>query len=74
MCGICEIVALDPSVDITTEIDTMVRALEHRGPDGSGIQWLRGRRAVFGHRRLAIVDLDGGGPQWRSHSDANRRC
>jgi asparagine synthase (glutamine-hydrolysing) len=36
----------------------MMRRLEHRGPDGSGL-WCHGQ-AVLGHQRLAIIDLEGG--------------
>ena len=31
----------------------------HRGPDGSGITHIP-NQAIFGHRRLAIIDLDKG--------------
>lgn len=37
----------------------MLDRLTHRGPDGEGTQTVG--RAWLGHRRLAIVDLDGGG-------------
>ena len=36
----------------------MVQCLEHRGPDGSGID--REPQALLGHRRLSIIDLVGG--------------
>ena len=36
----------------------MLRALAHRGPDGEGIH--RESGAVLGHRRLSIIDLEGG--------------
>ena len=36
----------------------MMRRLEHRGPDGSGL-WSHSQ-AVLGHLRLAIIDLEGG--------------
>jgi asparagine synthase (glutamine-hydrolysing) len=36
----------------------MTAALAHRGPDGDG--FFNGARAVFGHRRLAIIDRAGG--------------
>ncbi len=39
-------------------LDRMDTALRHRGPDAHGQQRLD--RAVMGHRRLAIIDLDGG--------------
>jgi asparagine synthase (glutamine-hydrolysing) len=37
----------------------MTSALRHRGPDGQGI--FHDRDVGFGHRRLSIIDLDGGG-------------
>jgi asparagine synthase (glutamine-hydrolysing) len=36
----------------------MMARLAHRGPDGDGI-WIR-PAAILGHRRLAIIDLEGG--------------
>ena len=36
----------------------MTRALAHRGPDGEG--YYRGARIALGHRRLSIVDIEGG--------------
>ncbi len=36
----------------------MLAALAHRGPDGEGIEQDAG--AVLGHRRLSIIDLEGG--------------
>jgi asparagine synthase (glutamine-hydrolysing) len=54
MCGI---VALhgrgDPAV-----LEAMLERLVHRGPDDSGT--VRLRHGWLGHRRLSIVDLDGG--------------
>lgn len=43
----------------------MTTALTHRGPDGSGF-WIAPDAPVFlGHRRLSIIDLDGGAqPMW----------
>ena len=39
-------------------LDRMDAAIRHRGPDEHGQQ--RSERAVMGHRRLAIIDLEGG--------------
>jgi len=36
----------------------MLHALRHRGPDGEGV--MAGDGAIFGHRRLSIIDLEGG--------------
>ncbi len=56
MCGIAGIVGtLDPE---GKDIAAMLRALVHRGPDGEGIH--RDNHAVLGHRRLSIIDLEGG--------------
>ena len=56
MCGIAGIVGrLDPD---GKDIAAMLAALAHRGPDGEGIY--RDECAVLGHRRLSIIDLEGG--------------
>ncbi len=39
-------------------VERMMREIAHRGPDGSGIHV--GSAGVIGHRRLAIMDPDGG--------------
>lgn len=36
----------------------MTRTMAQRGPDGEGL-WLRGH-AALGHRRLAVIDIEGG--------------
>lgn len=56
MCGIAGIVASDPGRPIAMR--RMLDALAHRGPDGEGIY--HGAFASLGHRRLAIIDLQGG--------------
>jgi asparagine synthase (glutamine-hydrolysing) len=40
------------------EVQGMLEKLKHRGPDGEGIQDLS--FGTLGHRRLAIIDVDGG--------------
>jgi asparagine synthase (glutamine-hydrolysing) len=59
MCGIAGIVANEPAEAV---VRRMLAKLAHRGPDGEGLAVRRvGRRvATFGHRRLSIVDLEGG--------------
>ncbi|HKC46003.1 MAG TPA: asparagine synthase (glutamine-hydrolyzing) [Gemmatimonadales bacterium] len=57
MCGICGVVALDQRSDVGPQVDRLMDALSHRGPDGAGMRSLGGRHAVLGHRRLSIVDL-----------------
>ena len=59
MCGIAAIFdaigkrPIDPHL-----VDTMTDALIHRGPDGRGVFIEPG--IALGHRRLSIIDIDGG--------------
>ena len=56
MCGIAGIVGtLDPR---GSDIAAMLQVLVHRGPDGEGI--FNDGLAALGHRRLSIIDLEGG--------------
>lgn len=57
MCGIAGILGLEGS-DARGPLAAMNSALEHRGPDDSGV-FLHGAAGIA-MRRLAIVDLDGG--------------
>jgi asparagine synthase (glutamine-hydrolysing) len=56
MCGICG--KIDPRGVAEDEIERMTSVLVHRGPDDHGI-YINGC-VGFGHRRLSIIDLDGG--------------
>src|SRR5256885_14576266 len=60
MCGISGIVALDGVLPpaLRAAIGPMTAALRHRGPDGQGV-FIDGV-AALGHRRLAIIDREGG--------------
>ena len=59
MCGICGKFSLDGERRVgEAEIGRMMRTLEHRGPDESGL-FVDGS-AGLGHRRLNIIDLDSG--------------
>jgi asparagine synthase (glutamine-hydrolysing) len=59
MCGIAGIVSFRKSLKhCRSELDSMVATLELRGPDSAGI-WMD-QHAAIGHRRLAVIDLDGG--------------
>jgi asparagine synthase (glutamine-hydrolysing) len=62
MCGIFGAVA-SPSIELNVEAG--LAALRHRGPDSEGMtsEELHGRRIVFGHTRLAILDLSPAGHQ-----------
>jgi asparagine synthase (glutamine-hydrolysing) len=44
-------------------IDRMIARLHHRGPDGMGIWADSGAGIVFGHRRLAVLELSAAGEQ-----------
>jgi asparagine synthase (glutamine-hydrolysing) len=60
MCGIAGYISrrpLDPQI-----IQRMIDRIAHRGPDGTGV-WngeKNGWHIVLGHRRLAIIDVEGG--------------
>src|SRR5215470_1754044 len=56
MCGIAGIVGKGPVLQ--DGMRDMLNALRHRGPDGEGTE--SDSNAIFGHRRLSIIDLAGG--------------
>jgi asparagine synthase (glutamine-hydrolysing) len=59
MCGVVTIFSPDGGVE-PEPIDRAVRALRHRGPDGSG-RWIADHgRVGMGHARLSIIDLNTG--------------
>ncbi|MDB5668640.1 MAG: amidotransferase 1, exosortase system-associated [Alphaproteobacteria bacterium] len=59
MCGIAGIFHLDVPKPVDPErVGAMADTLAHRGPDGSGVWTAPG--VGLGHRRLAIIDLEGG--------------
>src|SRR5947207_7010924 len=60
MCGIAGYVQRDPHAPGV--IERMTHRLAHRGPDGSGISRAAkgGWHVALGHRRLAIIDIEGG--------------
>ena len=60
MCGICGAVSLGGPLHpgVRHALPQMTRALYHRGPDGEGVY--DGPYAVLGHRRLSIIDREGG--------------
>src|SRR5438552_16804436 len=57
MCGICGEVDLLGAPD-EAPVRRMARALAHRGPDAEG--FFTEGPAALGHRRLSILDLEGG--------------
>jgi len=58
MCGIAGIIGQSPREE---RVRLMISAIAHRGPDGEGIAQLP--FAIFGHRRLSIIDLTKAGHQ-----------
>src|SRR5687768_3213443 len=60
MCGISGLFAVTGSLDpeVARAIRPMTDALRHRGPDGDG--FFTDAHAALGHRRLAIIDREGG--------------
>ena len=60
MCGIAGVFALHGTLDpaIGAALPAMTRALRHRGPDGEGLSL--DTVVGLGHRRLAIIDREGG--------------
>ena len=56
MCGIAGRYG-QPSESAAELVSGMVRSLEHRGPDDTGLEVLADGRVVLGHRRLSILDL-----------------
>jgi asparagine synthase (glutamine-hydrolysing) len=58
MCGICGIYDLEARSVDRVLVEKMTSALRHRGPDGASTYCAAG--IGLGHRRLSIIDLDGG--------------
>lgn len=59
MCGICGVYNLNNKEKIKEDIlKNMLRAIRHRGPDGSRTLILE--QAALGFNRLSFLDLDGG--------------
>ena len=69
MCGIVGIISKNRICKEAVKdiIEQMTNTLIHRGPDGYGYYY--GENFVFGHRRLAIVDLSEAGKQPMEYMD-----
>lgn len=63
MCGIVGFVGPGDRADLSA----MMGAVTHRGPDASGVHIDPGQAIYLGHRRLSVLDLEGGGqPMWNA--------
>lgn len=59
MCGITGWISFDRDLEQQrTQLDAMTQTMACRGPDAGGA-WIE-RHAAFGHRRLSVIDLEGG--------------
>jgi len=58
MCGICGIFNFDKAPVVKEYLEKMNATMSHRGPDGEGT-FVQGSVGL-GHRRLSIIDLQGG--------------
>jgi len=59
MCGIAGFIQRAPAPDV---LEAMLAKIAHRGPDGDG-RWIAqagGWHVHLGHRRLSIIDIEGG--------------
>jgi asparagine synthase (glutamine-hydrolysing) len=69
MCGIAGIFHLETAKPVDPErVKRMTDAIGHRGPDGSGVWTAPG--VGLGHRRLSIIDLEGGAQPMHSDDGA----
>ncbi len=65
MCGIAGIYNREPGpAPQRMELETMIAALHHRGPDGTGI--FMADSVGLAHARLSIIDIAGGGQPIRN--------
>ena len=69
MCGIAGFIQRTPDPDA---LPRMLARVAHRGPDGEGIwdRQLGGWNVALGHRRLAIIDVEGGAQPMESADGA----
>src|SRR4051812_13489642 len=68
MCGIAGILG---ESWLPADLNAMVQAQAHRGPDGDGVYLDPQRRAGLGHNRLSVIDLSEAGGQPMISPDGN---
>jgi asparagine synthase (glutamine-hydrolysing) len=59
MCGVVASFGAEP-IELGERMEAALATIAHRGPDGEGLARRLGGRVWLGHRRLALVDVDGG--------------
>nr|CRH07265.1 Putative asparagine synthase, glutamine-hydrolyzing [Candidatus Magnetococcus massalia] len=57
MCGIAGVISLHTNLSPAQQVERMLRAIHHRGPDDGGLWQAEG--IAVGMRRLSIIDLAG---------------
>ena len=71
MCGIAGWLHPTHISPASGELERMTEAIAHRGPDGSGHVFFEtgdGHTIALGHRRLSIIDLEGGSQPMQDES------
>jgi asparagine synthase (glutamine-hydrolysing) len=58
MCGVAGIIDYHSIANSKTKLESMIRAISHRGPDECGIY--HSKYATLGNVRLSIIDIEGG--------------
>jgi asparagine synthase (glutamine-hydrolysing) len=58
MCGICGLISYSQPASVADAVSRMCDSIAHRGPDGDGV--FTHQHAAIAHRRLSIIDLEGG--------------
>lgn len=69
MCGIVGKVSLTEKSVSIEELQNMNDAIQHRGPDDTGIYISSDKKVGFGHQRLAVIDLSPLGHQPMRYQD-----
>ncbi len=60
MCGLVALIAQQQDLSHRASVlQEMLSRIAHRGPDGDGVHHVPGQ-ALFGHRRLAVIDIEHG--------------
>ena len=74
MCGVIGIISSESRQEITDSADKMLRFIDHRGPDGRGLEVFnlpKAQHLALGHNRLAIIDTTDAGLMPMSNADDN---